>query len=156
MVVSVQSPLSDLTESENLVLSVQSPPSDLSESGTIVVSVQSPLSDLTESETLVVSEAIWPILLGSNILEISSVQICFVSLSVVSYSAAWKLTLSCAIRPAYGVDTFNQSEISRVYRLLDLPHPLLPSTSSSSSALLVSVGDHVPPQIPIFDGGQYI
>ncbi|GFO18748.1 Zinc finger protein [Plakobranchus ocellatus] len=28
--------------------------------------------------------------------------------------------------------------------------------SSSSSALLVSVGDHVPPQIPIFDGGQYI
>ncbi|GFO14201.1 hypothetical protein PoB_004070600 [Plakobranchus ocellatus] len=28
--------------------------------------------------------------------------------------------------------------------------------SSSLSAVLVSVGDHVPPQIPIFDGGQYI
>ncbi|GFO43366.1 Pol polyprotein [Plakobranchus ocellatus] len=33
---------------------------------------------------------------------------------------------------------------------------LFPVASSSSSALLVSVGDHVPPQIPIFDGGQYI
>ncbi|GFO17365.1 hepatocyte growth factor-regulated tyrosine kinase substrate [Plakobranchus ocellatus] len=34
--------------------------------------------------------------------------------------------------------------------------PTSSAVSSSSSALLVSIGDHVPPLIPIFDGGQYI
>ncbi|GFO36037.1 hypothetical protein PoB_006254200 [Plakobranchus ocellatus] len=39
---------------------------------------------------------------------------------------------------------------------LRLPCCGLAISSSPSSALLISVGDHVPPQIPIFDGGQYI